>query len=248
MAKADRCASLPGEICRAGGLHLDEIAAGEPVAHAGGDGIAQHQPRAAVGMDMGRPPGRGVGHWTATRWNCTQDWRWRPEDALGRRLPQPICADRLFQAHKRQAGLKTVVKVIASSLRKGNVVDKDGKLYVILFAENIHPGKGTPVTQLDMRRISRRREGFGALPHHRAGGARLCRGARAHLPLPRRRRLPLHEPGNLRPGRGVAKRGRRPGALSAGRHGGAAVAASTALPFRWCCRSARPSKWWKPSR
>ncbi|RWF71144.1 MAG: elongation factor P [Mesorhizobium sp.] len=46
------------------------------------------------------------------------------------------------------------VKVIASSLRKGNVVEKDGKLYVILFAENIHPGKGTPVTQLDMRRIS----------------------------------------------------------------------------------------------
>jgi elongation factor P len=46
------------------------------------------------------------------------------------------------------------MKVIASSLRKGNVVDKDGKLYVILFAENVHPGKGTPVTQLDMRRIS----------------------------------------------------------------------------------------------
>ena len=49
---------------------------------------------------------------------------------------------------------QTPVKVIASSLRKGNVVDKDGKLYVILSAENIHPGKGTPVTQLDMRRIS----------------------------------------------------------------------------------------------
>ncbi len=46
------------------------------------------------------------------------------------------------------------MKVIASSLRKGNVVDVDGKLYVILTAENIHPGKGTPVTQLDMRRIS----------------------------------------------------------------------------------------------
>jgi elongation factor P len=45
-------------------------------------------------------------------------------------------------------------KVIASSLRKGNVVDVDGKLYVVLTAENIHPGKGTPVTQLDMRRIS----------------------------------------------------------------------------------------------
>ena len=46
------------------------------------------------------------------------------------------------------------MKVIASSLRKGNIVDLDGRLYVILTAENIHPGKGTPVTQLDMRRIS----------------------------------------------------------------------------------------------
>ncbi|MDE2487123.1 MAG: elongation factor P [Alphaproteobacteria bacterium] len=46
------------------------------------------------------------------------------------------------------------MKVIASSLRKGNVVDLDGKLYVVLQAQNIHPGKGTPVTQLDMRRIS----------------------------------------------------------------------------------------------
>jgi len=46
------------------------------------------------------------------------------------------------------------VKVIASSLRKGNIVEIDNKLYVILTAENIHPGKGTPVTQLDMRRIS----------------------------------------------------------------------------------------------
>jgi len=46
------------------------------------------------------------------------------------------------------------VKVAASSLRKGNVVDMDGKLYVVLTTQNIHPGKGTPVTQLDMRRIS----------------------------------------------------------------------------------------------
>jgi len=46
------------------------------------------------------------------------------------------------------------VKVAASSLRRGNVVDIDGKLYAVLTVENIHPGKGTPVTQLDMRRIS----------------------------------------------------------------------------------------------
>jgi elongation factor P len=46
------------------------------------------------------------------------------------------------------------VKVIASSLRKGNIVEIDGKLGVVMAAENIHPGKGTPVTQLDIRRIS----------------------------------------------------------------------------------------------
>jgi elongation factor P len=40
-------------------------------------------------------------------------------------------------------------------LRKGNIVEsEDGKLYVVLQAENFHPGKGTPVTQVEMRRIS----------------------------------------------------------------------------------------------
>lgn len=46
------------------------------------------------------------------------------------------------------------MKVIASSLRKGNVVEMDEKLYVVLTATNFHPGKGTPTTQIDMRRIS----------------------------------------------------------------------------------------------
>ena len=47
-----------------------------------------------------------------------------------------------------------MVSVIASTIRKGQVIEKDGKLYVVLTAENIHPGKGTPVTQIEMRRIS----------------------------------------------------------------------------------------------
>ena len=46
------------------------------------------------------------------------------------------------------------MRVIASSLRKGNIVDLDGRLYVVLNAESFHPGKGTPTTQIDMRRIS----------------------------------------------------------------------------------------------
>ena len=47
-----------------------------------------------------------------------------------------------------------MVKVIASSLRKGNVVEQDGNLHVILTAENVHPGKGNSVTNVNMRRIS----------------------------------------------------------------------------------------------
>ena len=49
--------------------------------------------------------------------------------------------------------MKTPLKVIASSIRKGNIIEQDGKLYVVLSAENIHPGKGTPVSQIEMRRI-----------------------------------------------------------------------------------------------
>ena len=47
-----------------------------------------------------------------------------------------------------------MVKVIASSLRKGNVVEQDGKLHVVLTAENVHPGKGNSVTNVNMRRIA----------------------------------------------------------------------------------------------
>ena len=48
-----------------------------------------------------------------------------------------------------------MVKIIASGARKGNVIEhEDGKLYVILKAESMHPGKGTPTTTIDMRRIS----------------------------------------------------------------------------------------------
>ncbi|WP_332689383.1 elongation factor P [Devosia sp.] len=47
-----------------------------------------------------------------------------------------------------------MVKVIASSLRKGNVVEQDGNLHVVLTAENVHPGKGNSITNVNMRRIS----------------------------------------------------------------------------------------------
>ena len=46
------------------------------------------------------------------------------------------------------------MKVIASQIRKGNIVEVDGKLHTVLTAESFHPGKGTPTTQIDMRRLT----------------------------------------------------------------------------------------------
>jgi elongation factor P len=47
-----------------------------------------------------------------------------------------------------------MTKVIASSVRKGNILEVDGRLYAVLSAESFFPGKGTPTTQIDMRRLS----------------------------------------------------------------------------------------------
>ena len=47
-----------------------------------------------------------------------------------------------------------MAKVIASNVRKGNILEADGQLYVVLSAESFFPGKGTPTTQIDMRRLS----------------------------------------------------------------------------------------------
>lgn len=47
-----------------------------------------------------------------------------------------------------------MVKVIASDVRKGNVLElEDGKLYVVMAFETFRPGKGTPTTTITMRRI-----------------------------------------------------------------------------------------------
>jgi elongation factor P len=78
-----------------------------------------------------------AGAWTQDEYGAAQDSGCPPS-------PAALSHDKRIHA----------VKVIASSIRKGNIVDMDGKLYVILTAENIHPGKGTPVTQVDMRRLS----------------------------------------------------------------------------------------------
>ena len=60
-----------------------------------------------------------------------------------------------------------------------------------------HPARPAP--------DQRRGEDLRALPHHRAGRARVRRIAGAQLPLRGRRGLPLHEPAELRAGRGAPR-------------------------------------------
>src|SRR6478735_10593504 len=71
----------------------------------------------------------------------------RPETASSRPWTRPSAPAGSQQFRK------IALKVIASSIRKGNIIEQDGRLYVVLSAENIHPGKGTPVSQIEMRRI-----------------------------------------------------------------------------------------------
>src|SRR3977135_927189 len=80
----------------------------------------------------------------AGTWLLCRRGRWARPEAFAPGAPQNISSDK----EKR-------VKVIASSIRKGNIIEReDGQLYVVLSAESFHPGKGTPTTQIDMRRIS----------------------------------------------------------------------------------------------
>ena len=112
-----------------------------------------------------------------------------------------------------------MVKVIASSVRKGNVLDIDGKLCVVMKAENIHPGKGTPVTHLDMRRIS---DGVKITERYRTTE----QVERAYLEEKTYNYLfeddmgfTLHGARDLRADRGPQGHHRRPVGLSAGEHG-----------------------------
>jgi elongation factor P len=132
------------------GLDLDEVTGAEPSPDSADYAIAREEERPAVCVPVGIPPGRccrmgqgvrpvGGGEFAANRYRGAT----RISSAESREITSPPPSSR-----------DTDLKVAASSLRKGAVVDMEGKLYVVLTAENIHPGKGTPVTQLNMRRIS----------------------------------------------------------------------------------------------
>jgi elongation factor P len=93
-------------------------------------------------------------------WSLAAKWVWCAPRQRKRRVeslrfdrpwfekPSPLDPSRAIVEEPR-------VKVIASSIRKGNIIEReDGQLCVVLSAESFHPGKGTPTTQIDMRRLS----------------------------------------------------------------------------------------------
>ncbi len=151
---------VPRRNLQCAGLDLDEVAGGEPGPQRRDDPPARQQERPAVGVNVGRPQrrrsrgdghggrgrrgGRGFGHILA----CGARTKYV---AVGLKIA-------VLRAETAQPYVTTTfeeaVKVIASSLRKGNIVEIDGKLGVIAATENIHPGKGTPVTQMEVRRIA----------------------------------------------------------------------------------------------
>src|SRR5579863_10409584 len=115
-------------------------------------------------MALGGPKRRRGGQKTSWRWSRRKSrtipsgLRRQNRYVAGRRSArptrQPLASYRISWPRGRIQGFEDV-KVIASSIRKGNIIERDdGQLYVVLSAESFHPGKGTPTTQIDMRRIS----------------------------------------------------------------------------------------------
>ena len=131
------------------------------------------------------------------------------------------------------------MKVIASSIRKGNIVERDdGQLYVVLTAESFHPGKGTPTTQIDMRRIS---DGVKTTERYKTTE----QVERAYVedrdfsyPLPGRRRLHFMNAETYDQVIVSDGRHRRPGGLPAGGHEGHAVDVQRQCRSASSCRRA----------
>jgi elongation factor P len=81
---------------------------------------------------------------------------WRPNrSASALAAPRAVIVLAAAALHVARHYRGSNVKVIASSIRKGNIIEReDGSLYAVLSAESFFPGKGTPTTQIDMRRLS----------------------------------------------------------------------------------------------
>ncbi len=119
---------------------LDKALIGEPIPDRRQNFCTRQEKRPSVGVAARPFP---YGHAGSPRFpGCATQAKRRAEISL----------------HERAARFRKgfiVVKVIASDVRKGNVLEhEDGKLYVVMSAESFRPGKGTPTTTITMRRIT----------------------------------------------------------------------------------------------
>jgi elongation factor P len=148
-AEGMKMSLVAGRNLEGGSLNLDEAFVGEPATKCSDDAVAGEQKRSPVAMTLPLPERRNR---HASSLHSVAEWL---GDPLAR--PSKIANVRAELTAASGAALAIVegsLKVIASQVRKGNVVEVDNQLFVVLTAENFHPGKGTPTTQIDMRRIS----------------------------------------------------------------------------------------------
>src|SRR5271167_530188 len=168
VAKPCRCVSLPGETCNAAGsTSMKPSASKRRRSRLAARARATRRGRRSAWRsfrqngEAGASRG-GVGGIDNSLpiWSLAAKWVWCAPHQRKRRIDRPRFdgpwLDRPSPLDPSRAIVEEPqVKVIASSIRKGNIIEReDGQLCVVLSAESFHPGKGTPTTQIDMRRLS----------------------------------------------------------------------------------------------
>jgi len=114
---------------------------------------------------------------------------------------------------------KQLLKVIASSIRKGNVIEQDGKLYVVLTAREHPPRQGKRRSARSKMRRNQRR-GLKVSERYKTTDQvekATIEDQNFNYLYKDARRLPLHEQRQLRSSSGAGRRHRQRRALPAGK-------------------------------
>src|SRR5579871_2159703 len=161
-AKSVQMGLVAGRGLESGGVDLNKAVGVEPAPHEARDAGPREQPLPPCCVAIAGPERRGGdpthGTCGTSRPAASPLLAFAAETGIRR---ASIANPQLEKARPSAQDLRTPdsedrdVKVIASAIRKGNIIEReDGQLCVVLSAESFHPGKGTPTTQIDMRRLS----------------------------------------------------------------------------------------------
>lgn len=152
---------ISGRSLECGGLHFDETSSTEPTPHGGQNPRSGKQPVAPFSVanssheDFTRTRSRATSARDGIQVDLSGFWRQNLYVLGHRQILLGKTNTPQFEGENAPVSEELKVRVIASSIRKGNIIEReDGQLCVVLSAESFHPGKGTPTTQIDMRRLS----------------------------------------------------------------------------------------------